>query len=278
MRSPLPDSPEFERLLEGSAHVNIARVALEIGQDAYPEIDIDSYLRRIDEFANRAQTRFQPGSKVRQILGQINWVLFVEEEFRGNEEDYYDPRNSYLNEVLDRGIGIPITLSIVYAAIGQRLGLPIVGLDLPLHFMLRVDEGDHIDFVDPFYGGAVYDRQGCEQKLSEIASRTITLSDAAIEPCTPQNLISRMLRNLKAIYVRSGDLTSLLPVQRRLTALNPCEPHELRDFGILCVQVDRLFEAIEPLEAYLQSAPKAGDADEIRHLVVALRREVARWN
>jgi regulator of sirC expression with transglutaminase-like and TPR domain len=272
------DSPEFHRLLAGHDKIELARVALEIGRDAYPDIDIEVYLERIQRLADRARARFKPGSTVREVLGQINWVLFVEEEFRGNREDYYDPRNSYLNEVLDRGLGIPITLSLVYGTIAERLGLAMGGVDLPLHFMLRVDERDQTCFVDPFSGGVVYDRSGCEQKLSEIAEQHVTLSDAAVQPCSSRTLISRMLRNLKAIYARSGDIASVLPIQRRLTAINRYNPGELRDLGILCVQADRLGEAIEPLQAYLDVSPEASDATEIMELLAGLRREVSRWN
>src|ERR1700733_4111728 len=130
------ESPEFRRLLAGNDQVNLARIALEIGRDAYPEIEIEAYLERIQNYAERARNRFDVGATVREILGQINWVLFVEEEFRGNHDEYYDPRNSYLNEVLDRRLGIPVTLSLVYWTMAERLGLNMVGVDLPLHFML----------------------------------------------------------------------------------------------------------------------------------------------
>ncbi len=272
------DSPEFQRLLAGNDRVDLARVALEIGRDAYPDIDIEAYVERIERLVDRARSRFKPDSVVVEILGQINWVLFVEEEFRGNHEDYYDPRNSYLNEVLDRGLGIPITLSVVYGTMAERLGLAVAGVDLPLHFMLRVDDGDVARFVDPFYAGAVYDREGCERKLSELAERPVTLSDAAVRPCSSRVLISRMLRNLKAIYTREADLASLLPIQRRLTALNRRDPNELRDLGVLCVQAERLGEAIEPFEAYLDVSPSANDASEIEELLIAVRRELSRWN
>ncbi len=272
------ESPEFQRLLAGNDQVNLARVALEIGRDAYPEIEIEAYLERIQNYAERARNRFDVGATVREILGQINWVLFVEEEFRGNHEEYYDPRNSYLNEVLDRRLGIPVTLSLVYWTMAERLGLNMVGVDLPLHFMLRVDDQGQPWFVDPFHGGALYDRGRCEQKLSEIAESPVTLPDGAIEPCSSRVLISRMLRNLKVLYGRTGEIASLLPIQRRLTALNQDQPGELRDLGVLCVQADRLGEAIEPLEAYLKLAPRSDDAGEIGDLLGAVRREVSRWN
>ncbi len=278
MAASFAESPEFQRLVAGNGQVNLARVALEIGRDAYPDIDIDAYLEKIKDFAERARSRFREGAPLREIVGQINWVLFVEEKFRGNQEDYYDPRNSYLNEVLDRGVGIPITLSVVYWSMAERLGLEMAGVDLPLHFMLRVDDGAQPWFVDPFSGGMLYDRQGCEQRLGEIANHEVTLLDSAIQPCSSGVLISRMLRNLKVIYGRTGEIGSLLPIQRRLTALNPGQPGELRDLGVLCVQADRLGEAIEPLQAYLQISQGADDAAEIGDLLGAVRREVSRWN
>ena len=278
MPVPFADSPEFQLLLAGDGPVDLARIALEIGRDADPLVEIESYLQRIEDLADRVRSRYRSGAKIRDILGQINWVLFVEEEFRGNQDDYYDPRNSYLNEVLDRGLGIPISLSVLYGTLAERLGLAMAGVDLPLHFMLRVDDLDQTLFVDPFYGGAVYDRSGCQQRLSEIAERAVTLPDTAIEPCSNQVLISRMLRNLKVIYGRSGDVGSLLPIQRRLTALNQQQPGELRDLGVLCVQADRLGEAIAPLQAYLNLSPDAEDAGQIGELLGAIRREVPRWN
>ena len=216
-----PDSPEFERLVAGADDVHLARIALEIARDAHPELDIESYLQKIERLAERARDRCRPGSKVRDILGQINWVLFVEAGLRANEEDYYDPRNSYLNEVLDRGLGIPISLSLVYWAVGERLGVALAGANLPLHFMLRFEEDGLIWFVDPFRGGAIYNRENCERKLSEIVQQPVVLTDSLAAPCAIRVVVARMLRNLKVIYGRQQEIASLLPVQRRLAALSP---------------------------------------------------------
>ena len=144
MPTRFPDSPEFERLVAGADDVHLARIALEIARDAHPELDIESYLEKIERLAERARDRCRPGSKVRDILGQINWVLFVEAGLRANEEDYYDPRNSYLNEVLDRGLGIPISLSLVYWAVGERLGLDSGGSEPApsLHAAIRGRRSD----------------------------------------------------------------------------------------------------------------------------------------
>ena len=242
-----PDSPEFQRLIAGDDSVQLARIALEIARDAYPDLDIPAYLERIQKLAERVRVRCRPRAKVRDILGQINWVLFVEEEIRANHEDYYDPRNSYLNEVLDRRLGIPISLSVLYGTLAEQLGLSMAGVNLPVHFMLRVDEDGQTWFVDPFNGGAIYDRANCQRKLTEIAQRPVVLTDSSIAPCSNEVVVTRMLRNLKAIYGNSKDVPSLLPVQRRLAALNPHDSAELRDLGILCAQANHLGEAIDSL-------------------------------
>lgn len=274
----IADSPEFARLVAGAEDVHLARIALEIARDAHPEIDIQSYLEKIDRLAERARGRCRPGAKIRDILGQINWVLFVEAGLRANEDDYYDPRNSYLNEVLDRGLGIPISLSLVYWAVGERLGVALAGANLPLHFMLRFEEDGAVWFVDPFRSGAIYNRTNCERKLSDIAQQPVILTDSLAGPCAIRLVVARMLRNLKVVYGRREETASLLPIQRRLVALLSDDPDELRDLGLLCAQNNRLGEAIDPLQSYLASAPRADDAREVRALVEVIRRKIAEWN
>jgi regulator of sirC expression with transglutaminase-like and TPR domain len=272
------DSPEFGRLVAGADDVHLARIALEIARDAQPGLDIESYLAKIEGLAERARDRCRPGSKTRDILGQINWVLFVEAGFRANEEDYYDPRNSYLNEVLDRGLGIPISLSVVYWAVGERLGVALGGANLPLHFMLRFEEDGLVWFVDPFRGGAIYNRRHCEQRLSDMAQQPVVFPDSLTAPCSIRLVVARMLRNLKVVYGRRQEIASLVAVQRRLAALSQDDTGELRDLGLLYAQSNRLGEAIDPLESYLETSPSAEDAQEVRALVEAIRRKVAAWN
>jgi regulator of sirC expression with transglutaminase-like and TPR domain len=273
-----PDSPEFRRLIAGDADVHLASLALEIARDAYPGLQAQSYVERIQQLAERNRVRCRPSARTRDILGQINWVLFVEEAIQANQEDYYDPRNSYLNEVLDRRLGIPISLSVLYWSVAERVGLSMSGVNLPLHFMLRVDDDDEAWFVDPFNAGAIYNRSRCQQMLCGIAKRPLVLTDSLVAPCSIRVVATRMLRNLKSIYGQAGDYTSLLPVQRRLTALNPDEPAELRDLGLLCAQTDHPGEAIDPLEHYLQASPEEAGAEEIKNLLDFVRRQLARWN
>jgi regulator of sirC expression with transglutaminase-like and TPR domain len=278
VRSPFADSPEFRRLVASDEPVELARLALEVAVDAYPNLEIEPYLQRIDQLAERVRPRCPAGASVKQVLGQINWVLYIEEEMRGNVEDYHDPRNSYLNEVLDRRLGIPISLSVLHWTIGERLGLRINGVNFPHHFMLRVDDEGQTWFIDPFHEGAVMDRTACARRLSEISQKTVVLTDDMTAGCSIKVVVTRMLRNLKLIYVSLEDIASILPVQRRLTALNPQDPSELFDLGVLCIKADRLGEAIDPLQAYLDSSPPAARAREITALLKIARRRVAESN
>jgi regulator of sirC expression with transglutaminase-like and TPR domain len=277
-RSPFAGSPEFERLLRRESRSDLVRIALEIACDAYPGLDIDRYLGKIDTLADRVRDRCVTGAKTRSVLGQINWVLFVEEAFQGNAENYYDPRNSYLNQVIDRKTGIPITLSVLYATIAARVGVTLHGVNLPAHFMLRTGSGDGTLFVDPFHAGALLDRKSCERQLAQLIGRPVTLSEAQLASCGPDLVVARMLRNLKLIYLEQHDYVSALPVVRRLAALNRSDPDEQRDLGMLCLQLDRPAEAITLLEDYLDARPQAPDADVIGPLLRAARRETALRN
>jgi regulator of sirC expression with transglutaminase-like and TPR domain len=275
---PFPESPEFRRLAAGERPVSLARIALEIAADAYPDLNVEAYLARIAELTERVRPRCPRSASVRDILGQINWVLFVEEELRGNHEEYYDPRNSYLNEVLDRRLGIPISLSVLYWAVAEPLGLAVGGANLPAHFMLRVEDRDGTWFVDPFHSGAVMSREMCRRRLSEILQQPVELDEAMVAPCSIATIVSRMLRNLKAIYLRAEDLPSAVPVQRRLAAINPLDADELRDLGVLCLRAERPGEAVDPLEAYLAASPSDDRAPEIATLLATARRRLAEWN
>jgi regulator of sirC expression with transglutaminase-like and TPR domain len=272
------DSPEFKRLLEDAGDICLLRVALEIARDTYQGLGLEPYLQYVEELADRVRARCASHAGSRKVLKQINWVLYTEEGYRGNREDYFDPRNSYINEVIDRRIGIPISLSLLYQAIAKRVGIVLQGLNLPAHYMLRVEEGDELIVVDPFHDGEILDRHGCERRLSQIAQRSFILGEEYFAACRPRVTIARMLRNLKSIYLGTHDFISALPVQRRLTALIPDDPGEQRDLGMTCMYVDRHGEAIALLSAYLESCPDAEDGTSVRSLLAVATRVVAQWN
>ncbi len=278
MRSPFADSPEFRNLLAGETRVSLPRIALEIARDAYPKLDVDAQLARIDDLARRVAERSGVASRTKAALGQVNWVLFVEEGFRGDEETYYDPRNSYLNDVLDRKRGIPISLSVLYAAVAGPLGLELAGVNLPSHFVLRIAWDGEPLFIDAFRGGALLDRAGCERLVAEAIGQPITLSDAQIAPVGPATVVARMLRNLKANHLREDDHASALPVARRLAALVPDDPEEQRDFGLLAYRAGRPGEALAPLTRYLAARGDAADTAAVAEVVRAVRRDVIESN
>ncbi|MFO0958887.1 MAG: transglutaminase-like domain-containing protein [Isosphaeraceae bacterium] len=277
MGKPFDRDPEFQRLLRGDDHVDLSRLAMELARDAYPDLDADRYLRRIDDLAGRVRDRCADGLKAKPILGQINWVLFHEENYRGNQDDYYDPRNSYLSDVIDRRVGIPISLSVLYLAVAERIGLAMAGVNLPAHFVVRLREAPL--FVDPFHQGILLDREGCARRVAEVTGQEIrTLPETILAPCPPRVMISRMLRNLKATYLQREEYMDALPVLRRLIALAPDDPEEHRDLGIVCMHTDRPGEAVAHLQSYLDARPEADDRETVALIHKAAWRDLARRN
>lgn len=265
-------------MVRGEVEIDLTRVALEIARDAYPDLDVTRTLGRIDALSSRIRDRCPANAPLKYILGQINWVLFVEESFRGNVLDYYDPRNSYLNQVLDRKTGIPISLSILYRAIARHLGLRLEGVNFPGHFMLRVLDSPEPMFLDPFHEGMVLDKSGCEDRLSQQLGQPIELTEELLQPAAVSTVVARMLRNLKAIYVRVEDDEKALPVIRRLAALNPSDLQEQRDWGLACLRANRPGEAIDPLERVLDGSNRPDEQDEIRSCLRLALQAVAAMN
>jgi regulator of sirC expression with transglutaminase-like and TPR domain len=275
VRDPFARDEEFRRLIQGDEDVDLVRVNLEIARDAYPDLDEADVLDRIDALADRIGERCSPGSGARSVIGQINWVLFVEEGFRGNTEDYFDPANSYLNEVVDRKLGLPISLSVLYREIARRVGLPLACVNLPMHFALKVAGRDEPLFVDPFHEGRLLDLPACERFLGELAGRDVRLTAEECSGCDASVTVARMLRNLKALYLERKDYGSALPVVRRLAALRRDDLLEQRDWGMVSLQADRPGEALGPLARYVEARPGAPDAQAVRSLLKSARREVA---
>ena len=278
MRDPFGTSPEFQRLLQGDETVDLVRINLEIARDADPDVDITGALAAIDAIADRVRPRCSESSTATEVIAQINLALFVEDDFQGNTDDYFDPRNSYLNEVIERRRGIPISLAILYAAVAGRLGLRLDGVNTPLHFLLRVTEEEPALFVDPFHAGTLLDRSGCEQLISELSGQEIRLSFEHFTPCNLSTVVARMLRNLKRIYLERRQFTRALPVVRRLAALNRSDLLEQRDWGLTAIQAAHPGEAISPLTRYVADSKPSLDVDQVRDLLQQARNEVATWN
>ena len=180
--------------------------------------------------------------------------------------------------MIERRKGIPISLSLLYQAIAGQVGLELSGVNLPAHFMLRMEKDGETIFVDPFHGGGLLDRAACAERITGLLGKPIALTDLQFDPCPQDHVVARLLRNLKAIYLQMDDFASALLVQRRLAALLADRAEEQRDLGMLCLQLDRPAEAIDPLEAYLTALPESDQEAHLRRLLRAAKREVAEWN
>lgn len=278
MRERFPASPEFRRLLRGDESADLVRINLEIARDADPEVDDEAALRTLDALADRVRPDLDAGASPSAVIARINAVLYEEDGFSGDVADYYDPLNSYLHSVLARRRGIPISLAILYAAVAERVGLRLDGVNTPLHFFLRITEAEPALFIDAFHEGAVLDRSGCEQVLSELSGREVRLSFEHFTPCDRSTIVGRMLRNLKRIYLERREYGLALPVVRRLAALQRRDLAEQRDWGLTALEAGRPGEAIDPLQRYLTEAPGADDAERVAAAIQTALAGIAPWN
>lgn len=278
MRDPFAKSPEFRRLLSGDESADLLQIAFEIARDEQPHLDTAHYEGILDRLAERVRERCPSGAKLRHILGQINWVLFVEERFRGNIDEYRDPRNSALNQVVDRKLGIPITLSILYRAVALRIGLELDGVNLPAHFMLRTGGGEETIFIDPFHQGALHDLKGCQAAIESMIGRPIEWRVEQLAPCSTSTIVTRMLLNLKSIYLGQGDFPEAVPVLQRLVALHPDDADHQRDLGMAAIATDRPGMAIEPFQRYLALRPRSDESAAILDILREARRDITARN
>jgi len=260
---------------------NLAEASFMLAQDIYPGIDIAAYLLQLDDIAAAIRKRIAGDAFAEQKVIALNYYLFNEMRFTGNVDDYYDPRNSYLNEVLERRIGIPISLSILYMEIGKRLGLNLKGVSFPGHFLVKlaVKRGQLV--LDPFIGGEAQSEADLRQRLAQVlpsGKAEKAQLDQYLEPATPRQIIARVLRNLKNIYMQTGKLEQALAVMQRMLLVMPESAEELRDRGLVYHQLECFRPALSDLQNYLRRKPEAPDAAQIHGKVVELKQATARLN
>jgi regulator of sirC expression with transglutaminase-like and TPR domain len=259
--------------------LDLALASLLIAGLEYPTLEIPRYLGRLEQLGDEARerTRGAPaGSDA--ALDALNRLLFEELGFRGNSEDYYDPRNSYLNDVLDRRTGIPITLSTLYMEVARRAGLEVAGVGLPGHFIVKVRLRRAEVLLDPYHGGARLSAADCQRRLDRIFEGRVRLRPELLAACSRKDILTRMLRNLKAIYAKAGDQARCLSVVDLLRLLDPESGEELRDRGLLYAALDCYGLALRDLEEYLARFPEVPEAAELVQQVAALRGKAARLN
>ena len=263
-------------LARPDAGVDLARAALLIACEEYPDLDPSRYLSRLELMAEAVRSRLQGGADADGAVAALNGYLFGEEGFRGNEQDYYDPRNSFLNDVLDRRMGIPITLSTVYIEVAQRAGVEAAGVGLPGHFIVRVSSGGSERLVDPYHGGLRLSPEDCQERLDRIYGGRLRVDSTMLAPCGRKSMLARMLRNLKAIYLKTGDQERALRVLDLLLQVNPHSGEDLRDRGLLYAALDCYGLAADDLQAHVELFPVAADAAELRAKAAEFRQKAAR--
>jgi regulator of sirC expression with transglutaminase-like and TPR domain len=254
----------------------LAEGALLIAQEEYPALDVEAYLRRLDAMAEVVSGRLGLEIDPLRIVAQINTYLFEEQGFRGNLTHYYDARNSFLNDVLERKMGIPITLSVVYIELARQVGLPIVGVGLPGHFLVRYSAHPTVFWIDPFHRGQILSREDCQIRLADMYGQALAWSDDYLQPVSDHAILQRMLYNLKALYVQQGDHRRALHVVERLLLLRPEVLTEVRDRGLLRAQLGLLEAALDDLQHYLQLSPEAPDVPLITQHIATLRQSLGR--
>ncbi|WP_297800983.1 tetratricopeptide repeat protein [Arenimonas sp. GDDSR-1] len=264
--------PDWNRLATLSdAELPLLETALLIARDEYPELETGAYLAMVDGYGRRLSASLSEGLDIPSKLTAINHFLYKELGFSGNARNYEDPRNSYLNQVFDRRLGIPISLAVVHIAVMHRIGLPLEGISFPGHFLVRLPVDDGILVLDPF-------NQGRPVSIEELRERVtphldgLAPSDSQLfqilAPATARTILMRMLRNLQTIYQHQGDFERVARSADRILKLSPDLPEALRDRGFAYAEIGYRSGANADLTRYLQLRPDAEDADGVRNLLI----------
>jgi regulator of sirC expression with transglutaminase-like and TPR domain len=259
-----------------AADYDLAAVALYLARDEYPSLDVEGHLAELDAMAHEARA-YVRGTLAARVNGLCRY-LFHEMGFRGNARDYYDPRNSYLNVVLERRTGIPISLSIVTIAIGRRAGLDVVGVGLPGHFIAKAVEDGREVLIDPYHGGRLLTPDDCANLVRQVTGLSFEASPLALEALPPGLVVQRMLNNLKSIYLGRKDWPRTARVLGRLLQLNPHDAGLRRDLGVCLARHGQPGKALSHLLAYVNAVPDAEDAPAVAEILKVTRQRLAEWN
>ena len=256
----------------------LAEAALLIAAEEYPALDVAAWLARLDALGARARERVPPRGDADQTAAALTRLLVEDYGLRGNDADYYDPRNSFLNEVLERRLGIPLTLSLVYMDVGARAGVAVRGVGLPGHFVVRLERGETVRLLDPFNGGRPLDEADCRRLVERLGGGRLRFEPAYLRAVSAREILIRMLANLKGVYTALGDWRRARGAVDRILLLAPEAVGELRDRGLLSARLGEPVAAIGDWEAYLRRVPDAKDAATVRRHLRALRQAQAALN
>ncbi|MCX7557536.1 tetratricopeptide repeat protein [Xanthomonadaceae bacterium JHOS43] len=259
--------------------IDLVSAAMLVARDEYPAMDPDHYESMFAAHADAVGNRLPARSDAQQRLAALSRYLFEELGFSGNHDEFYDPRNSYLNDVLDRRLGIPLSLALVQMELARRLDVPLEGVSFPGHFLVRLQVEDGLLVLDPYHRGRSIDADELRQRASPHLGET-DIDDQQLlmmlAPASHRAIVMRMLRNLKNLYQERDDVERSLRCADRLVRLAPHHAESMRDRGVLYHQIGHLSAARDDLTRYLALAPHADDHDTIRTLMIGGSRTAAR--
>ncbi len=259
--------------------INLAKAALLLAESVeYPNLNCNEYLKRIDLMGREVKKRIGKKADPYNLIELINNYLFIDQGFHGNEEDYYDPKNSFLNDLLDRRTGIPITVSVLYMEIACRVGLSLVGVGFPGHFILKYEETAEVILIDPFNKGNILSEGDCQTILNRVYSGRVQFQKEMLQPVRQKQILIRILHNLKNIYIDSKNYLKALGVVDMLLIINPKSSLDIRDRGLLYYNLECFSQALSDLETYLRLSPNSPDNEEIRNHIPILKNLTEKMN
>jgi len=250
---------------------NLIEKSLKLAQILeYPELDISKYVRKIDEIGNSLKLKIDNKKNPTYLISMLNEHFFEECGFSGDDDDYYDPGNNFLNLVLDKKTGIPITLSIIYSEIAKNIGLDLQIVGFPGHVIVKYKEEINLD---PFYRGKLLTIEDLEEILERNFGEGVEFVPEYLNEATTEQLLTRLLRNLKNAYTQSYAYDSAMKCTDMILGMQPESPEEIRDKGILEERLLRYDKALPLLNKYLELEPEADDADFILELIKSVREK-----
>ena len=254
------------------------RAALELAAIEFPGIDADAFVGLLDSHAAELRERLSDAPDGQTYVRETNRYLFEELGFQGNTDDYYDPKNSCLNEVLATRKGIPITLSLVYMEISRRLKRPVAGIGLPGHFIIRYNDGSYSTFIDPFHGGRLLEPRDCFALAREAAQIEIEPDPRWLAPVSKRDLLLRMVRNMSAAYASHGSTDKAIAALNVLIQVNPDSAEQYRQRGILQTKAGRLAAAKQDLARYLELAKSPEERERAKTEVHQIQNWIVSMN
>ena len=262
----------YQEIDRPDEQIDLAKASLYFAQAEYPDLNVQNYLDILETIAWEIDFQLPEERYPLKVIQTINNYLFEHLNFRGNQQNYYDPDNSFLNKVIERETGIPISLSVVYLAIAKRLNFPMVGIGMPGHFLIRPEFDGAGIFVDAFNRGEILFEQDCQDRLNDTYQQQVELKPSWLAPVSNKQILARMLNNLKFIYLHRQKVDKALSIICGILKMFPDNIDEIRDRGLLYYQLNRWDEAVLDLEYFLKISPYSDDAPMLKILIEKMNR------